>query len=292
MVRGPELWKLLKERLRDPNRPAFRSGWQDVDLVWRVLRELVVKLDLGGMEPIIAQALNWWHMNPRVKNVSEYVEIVIPFYERWTHRHEFLTRGQREGETIREYFRAKQELLLEGDPYGNLRAAYPAFWSGLLDMLVWGHPWPWQIVGKNPPNQGVGCRHRPGLGSIAGSTIVARMESQQVLGKQIRAIPCDQGPGQLGEPGAGTPTPPPASPEGREAAGGPTAVRMATGMAAASWGPEGEGGSTSMLGGNERDPRGEGRSREWAGGYNATAEPSQPGAAEAGCLGKKGNFPQ
>ena len=150
MVRGPELWKLLKERLRDPNRPAFRSGWQDVDLVWRVLRVLVVKLDLGGMEPIIAQALNRWHMNPRVKNVSEYVEIVIPFYERWTHRHEFLTRGQREGETIREYFRAKQELLLEGDPYGNLRAAYPAFWSGLLDMLVWGHPWPWQIVGKNP----------------------------------------------------------------------------------------------------------------------------------------------
>ena len=82
--------------------------------------------------------------------MSEYVEIVIPFYEWWTHRHEFLTRGQREGETIREYFRAKQELLLEGDPYGNLRAAYPAFWSGLLDMLVWGHPWPWQIVGKNP----------------------------------------------------------------------------------------------------------------------------------------------
>ena len=118
------------------------------------------------------------------------------------------------------------------------------------------------------------------------------MESQQALGKQIRAIRCDQGPGQLGEPGAGTPTPPPASPEGREAAGGPTAVRMATGMAAASWGPEGEGGSTPMLGGNERDPRGEGRSREWAGGYTATTEPSQPGDAEAGCLGKKGNFSQ
>ena len=51
-------------------------------LVWRVLRVLVVKLDLGGMEPIIAQALSPWRMNPRVKNVSEYVEAVIPFYER------------------------------------------------------------------------------------------------------------------------------------------------------------------------------------------------------------------
>ena len=33
IIRGPELWKLLKERRRDPNRPAFRSAWQDVDLV-------------------------------------------------------------------------------------------------------------------------------------------------------------------------------------------------------------------------------------------------------------------
>ena len=27
IIRGPELWKLLKERLKDPNRPAFRSAW-------------------------------------------------------------------------------------------------------------------------------------------------------------------------------------------------------------------------------------------------------------------------
>ena len=230
--------------------------------------------------------------------MSEYVEIIIPFYKRWTYRHEFLTRGQREGETIREYFRAKQELLLEGDPYGNLRAAYPAFWSGLrdqglgdlLDILVWGHPWPRQIVGKNPQIEEWAATVAPDLEAL--QDLLSRMERQQALGKQIRALRRDKGPGPLGEPGAGTPTPPPASPEGREAAGGPTAVRMATGMAAASWGPEGEGGSTSMLGGNERDPRGEGRSREWAGGYTATTEPSQPGDAEAGCLGKKGNFPQ
>ena len=33
IVRGPELWRLLKERLKDPDRPTFRSAWQDVELV-------------------------------------------------------------------------------------------------------------------------------------------------------------------------------------------------------------------------------------------------------------------
>ena len=194
VVPSPQLRKLLKERLRDPNRPVFRSGWQDVDLVWRVLRVLVVKLDLGGMETIIAQALNPRRMNPRVKNVSEYVEVVLPFYEWWTYRHEFLTRGQREGETIREYFRAKQELLLEGDPYGTLRAAYPAFWSGLrdqklgdlLDMLVWGHPWPWQIGGKNPQIEEWAANVAPDLEAL--QDLLSRMESRQALGKQILAL--------------------------------------------------------------------------------------------------------
>ena len=54
IVRGPELWRLLKERLKDPNRPAFRSAWQDVELVWRVLRALVSRLDLGGMGLLVA----------------------------------------------------------------------------------------------------------------------------------------------------------------------------------------------------------------------------------------------
>ena len=33
IIRGPELWKLLKEPLKDPNRPAFQSAWQDVELL-------------------------------------------------------------------------------------------------------------------------------------------------------------------------------------------------------------------------------------------------------------------
>ena len=51
IVRGLKLWKLLKEWLRDPIRPAFQSAWQDVDLVWWVLRTLLVKLDFGKMGP-------------------------------------------------------------------------------------------------------------------------------------------------------------------------------------------------------------------------------------------------
>ena len=50
---------------------------------------------------------------------------MIPLYERWTYRHEFLTRGQRRGETVEEYFRAKWDLLMKGDMYGDMVAAYP-----------------------------------------------------------------------------------------------------------------------------------------------------------------------
>ena len=82
----------------------------------------------------------------------------MPFYERWTHRHELLTRGQRRGETVEEYFRVKPELLVEGDSYGNMVAAYSAYWSGLrclelgilMDTWVLGRIWPGQIIGRNP----------------------------------------------------------------------------------------------------------------------------------------------
>ena len=81
------------------------------------------------------------------KEVSEYVGIAIPFYEWWTHCHQFLTRGQRRGETVEEYFQAKRELLMEGDHYGDMVAAYPAYWSGLRYL---GHIWPGQIIGRDP----------------------------------------------------------------------------------------------------------------------------------------------
>ena len=103
------------------------------------------------------------------KNVSEYVGIALLFYARWTHRHKFLTRGQRRGETVEEYFQAKRELLLDGDSYGDMVAAYRAYWRGLrclelvilMDARVLGHIWPGQIIGRDPPDRGVGRRQRP-----------------------------------------------------------------------------------------------------------------------------------
>ena len=58
IIRGRELWKLLEERLKDPNRPPFRSAWQDIDLEWRVLRALMAWLDLGGMGPLVVRGLD------------------------------------------------------------------------------------------------------------------------------------------------------------------------------------------------------------------------------------------
>ena len=53
-VKGPELRRLLREGLEEPNWAGIRSTWQDVELVWRVLRALVARMDLGGMGPLVA----------------------------------------------------------------------------------------------------------------------------------------------------------------------------------------------------------------------------------------------
>ena len=108
------------------------------------------------------------------KDVSEYVEAAIPFYERWTHLHEFLTRGQRRGETVEEYFRAKRELLMEGDTYGDMIAAYPAYWSGLrrlelvilMDERVLGCIWLGQIVGRDPQIEEWAADTTPDVGAL------------------------------------------------------------------------------------------------------------------------------
>ena len=148
---------MLTERLEDAKGAAPRAVWQDVELVWRELRVLVAGLDLGGMGPLVARALDPQRMALVKREVSEYMGIAVPFYERWTHRHEFLRRGQRRGETVEEYFRAKRNLLMEGDDYGDMIATYLAYWSGLrgpelvmlMDTRVLGRVWPGQIMGRD-----------------------------------------------------------------------------------------------------------------------------------------------
>ena len=147
---------------------------QDVELVWRVLQALVARLDLGGMWPSVARALDPRRMTLVRKEVSEYVGAVIPFYELWTHRHEFLTRGQRRGETVEEYFRAKRDLLMDGDDYGDMIAASPAYWSGLqrlelvilMDARVLGRVWPGQIMGWDPQMEEWAADTAPDVGAL------------------------------------------------------------------------------------------------------------------------------
>ena len=118
----------------------------------------MARLDLGRMSPLVARALDPWGMNLLRRDVSTYVGVVIPLYKRWTYRHEFLTRGQRRGETVEEYFWAKRDLLMDGDAYGDMIAAYPAYWSGLkrlelvilMDARVLGRIWTGQIMGRDP----------------------------------------------------------------------------------------------------------------------------------------------
>ena len=81
IVRGPDLLRLLKERLEEANGVALQSAWQDVELVWRVLLVLVAGLDLGGMGSLVARALDPQRMALVKKDVSEYVGVAILFYE-------------------------------------------------------------------------------------------------------------------------------------------------------------------------------------------------------------------
>ena len=135
--------------------------------MWRVLQALVAWLDLGGMGPSVALALDPRRMTLARKDVSEYVGAVIPFYERWAHRHEFLMRGHRRGETVEEYFQAKRDLLMDGNDYGDIRL------PGLLERFeapgagdTDGRAGPGTRLagpdhGAGPPDGRVGCRHRP-----------------------------------------------------------------------------------------------------------------------------------
>ena len=110
------------------------------------------------MGPLVARALDPRRMTLARKDVAEYAGVAIPFYERWAHRHEFLLRCQQRGETVEEYFQAKRELLVEGNTYGDMMAAYLAYWSGLqswelvvlMDARVLGRVWSGQIMGRDP----------------------------------------------------------------------------------------------------------------------------------------------
>ena len=139
------------------------------------------------------------------KDVSVYVGAVIPFYEKWTHRHEFLTRGQRRGETVEEYFQAKWDLLMDDDSYGDMIAAYPAYWSGLrrlelvilMDGWVLGRIWPGQIVDRDPQIEAWAADTAPDVGAL--QKLLSTLDDQRAVWSQVRAFRWGGSRGQRGE---------------------------------------------------------------------------------------------
>ena len=126
--------------------------------------------------------------------MSGYVGAVILFYERWTHRHEFLTRGQRRGETVEEYFRAKRDLLMEGDAYRDMIAAYPAYWSSLrrlelvilMDAQVLGRIWPGQIMERYPQIEEWAAGTAPDVGAL--QKLLSNLDDQWAVWSQVLAF--------------------------------------------------------------------------------------------------------
>ena len=154
----------------------------------------MARLDLGGMGQLVARALDPRGMTLARKDVSAYVGAVIPFYEKWTYRHEFLTRGQRRGETVEEYFRAKRDLLMDGDAYGDMIAAYPAYWSGLrrlelvvlMDAWVLGRIWTGQIIDRDPQIEAWAADVAPDVGTL--QKLLSALDDQRAVWLQVRAF--------------------------------------------------------------------------------------------------------
>ena len=146
------------------------------------------------MGSLVARALDPRRMTLARKDVAGYGDIAIPFYERWAHRHEFLLRGQRRGETVEEYFRAKREFLVEGDAYGDMMATYPAYWSGLksrelvvlMDARVLGRGWSGQIMGRNPQIEEWAAAVAPDVGAL--QHLLSTLDDQRAVWSQVRVF--------------------------------------------------------------------------------------------------------
>ena len=112
-----------------------------------------------------------------------------------------------------EYFQAKRELLMEGDSYGDMVAAYPAYWSGLrclelgilMDMQVLGHIWQGQIIWRDPQIEAWAAAATPNVGAL--QKLLSRLEDQRAVWLQIRAFQGSESRGQRTEEDNSEPPP-------------------------------------------------------------------------------------
>ena len=97
---------------------------------------------------------------------------------------------------------AKWELLMEGNSYGDMIAAYPAYWSSLrrlelailIDARVLGRIWPGQIMGRDPQIEEWAADTTPDMGAL--QRLLSNLEDQQAVWLQIRAF---RGSGSQGQ---------------------------------------------------------------------------------------------
>ena len=83
---------------------------------------------------------------------------------------------------------------MEGDSYGEMVAAYPAYWRGLrdlelgmlMDMRVLGHIWPGQIMGRDPRIEEWATAIAPNVGAL--QRLLSGLEDQRTLWPQIQAF--------------------------------------------------------------------------------------------------------
>ena len=101
---------------------------------------------------------------------------------------------------MEEYFRAKRELLMEGNSYRDMIAAYPAYWSSLrclelvilMDALVMGRIWPGQIMGRDPQIEEWAADTTPNVGAL--QKLLSNLEDQRAVWSQICGFPREREP--------------------------------------------------------------------------------------------------
>ena len=96
---------------------------------------------------------------------------------------------------------------MDDDAYGDMIAAYPAYWSGLkrlelvilMDARVLGHIWTGQIMGRDPQIEAWAANTAPDV--MALQKLLSTLDNQRAVWSQVRAFRWDGSRGQRGEEG-------------------------------------------------------------------------------------------
>ena len=83
---------------------------------------------------------------------------------------------------------------MDGDSYGDMVAAYRAYWRGLrclelvilMDARVLGHIWPGQIMGRDTQIEEWAAANAPDVRTL--QELLSSLEDQRAVWPQIRAF--------------------------------------------------------------------------------------------------------